>query len=364
MKHGQSLTSIASRPLVSIVMPVFNVEIGIFQSCLSSVVGQEYLNVEVIVVDDGSESRFSSAYKRMCSLYDNVNLITQDNYGASSARNRGVELATGDYVMFADADDVLLPHAVSEAMHALIHSNADMAIGGIREVVKEEVGTVPQYTKEGCQNYLVLQSTDFDSLRNHYVALDDPQLLSITGGGFVNRGPYCRLIKHSLAIKNPFPEGLPIGEDIIWNLSMLDLCERVCIVDDVWYIYQIHENSTLHRYRGDRIEAVTRYLEELRRRNGVFWRRSKDKVCKLLYTELYRIIVYELMASECMLTIREKSSVLRTLLKKEPWRLLRTSSARKSLSARQYLLVRSCATGLWLPLVNGYLFWRQVRNGR
>jgi glycosyltransferase involved in cell wall biosynthesis len=91
-------------PLVSVVIPVYNAE-AFLAEALDSVFAQEYAPLEVIVVDDGSSDRSGEIARS----YTGVRLFEQTNQGASAARNRGIAHATGEYVAFVDADDVVPP---------------------------------------------------------------------------------------------------------------------------------------------------------------------------------------------------------------------------------------------------------------
>lgn len=113
-------------PLVSIIVPVYNVETYLSQ-CLDSLQNQSYTNIEVIVIDDGSKDNSWSVLqkyvvdKRFC-------CISQNNQGVSKARNKGLDLAKGEYVMFVDADDWLDCDAVTKCVTAMQESNSDVCL--------------------------------------------------------------------------------------------------------------------------------------------------------------------------------------------------------------------------------------------
>lgn len=92
-------------PLLSVVIPVFNSE-KYLGKCLSSLFTQEQSGkIEVICVDDGSTDQSLDIIKEFSLLYPNLKWISQSNNGVSSARNKGMQLATGDYITFVDSDD-------------------------------------------------------------------------------------------------------------------------------------------------------------------------------------------------------------------------------------------------------------------
>jgi glycosyltransferase EpsH len=91
-------------PLVSIVVPVYNVEKYLFQ-CLDSIVNQTYTNLEIIVVNDGSPDGSYQVFEKFSENDSRIKIINQENAGLSAARNAGIKEATGEYLMFVDSDD-------------------------------------------------------------------------------------------------------------------------------------------------------------------------------------------------------------------------------------------------------------------
>lgn len=93
-------------PKISIVIPVYNVE-KYLKKCLESVINQTYKNLEIIVIDDGSSDNSPMICDEYARKDYRIKCLHQDNSGVSSARNKGIECATGDYVHFLDSDDFL-----------------------------------------------------------------------------------------------------------------------------------------------------------------------------------------------------------------------------------------------------------------
>jgi glycosyltransferase involved in cell wall biosynthesis len=103
--------------LVSVVMPAFNAERWITES-LASVLGQTHSNLQVIVVDDGSTDSTREKVERIAD--SRLSLSTQNNAGAAAARNHGLKLASGDFVQFLDADDILSVAKIEVQLSALM----------------------------------------------------------------------------------------------------------------------------------------------------------------------------------------------------------------------------------------------------
>lgn len=110
--------------LISIVIPTYNASSFVSQ-CLENILSQSYKHLEIIVVDDGSKDDTVEIIKRYP-----VKLIQQENQGAAAARNTGIHAATGDYLHFMDADDLVNLDFYERLLAAILSVDADMACGG------------------------------------------------------------------------------------------------------------------------------------------------------------------------------------------------------------------------------------------
>src|SRR5690242_2593971 len=99
------------KPLVSILIPAYNAEPWI-AGTIKSALDQTWSRKEVIVVDDGSRDRTLAVAKQFASK--NVSIVTQQNQGASAARNKAFDLCQGDYIQWLDADDLLAPAKIAQ----------------------------------------------------------------------------------------------------------------------------------------------------------------------------------------------------------------------------------------------------------
>jgi glycosyltransferase involved in cell wall biosynthesis len=103
-------------PLVSVLIPAYNVA-DYIEETISSVLAQTWSNLEIIVVDDGSKDATLAKARQFEG--EKVRVVTQKNAGASAARNHAFSLATGEYIQYLDADDLLHPHKIQAQMHCL-----------------------------------------------------------------------------------------------------------------------------------------------------------------------------------------------------------------------------------------------------
>lgn len=112
-------------PKISIIVPVYNVEAYLPQ-CLDSLINQTYKNLEIICVNDGSPDGSAEILQQYAEKDNRIQAITQENQGASIARNQGLAVAHGDYVMFVDGDDWIDLDTCKAAVDAAVRHHADV----------------------------------------------------------------------------------------------------------------------------------------------------------------------------------------------------------------------------------------------
>jgi len=150
-----------SAPLVSVIIPCYK-QAHFLGEAIESVLAQTYSNVEIVVIDDGSPDDPSAVVAR----YSAVRFMQQPNQGVSTARNNGLAASTGDYVVFLDADDLMLPEAVAAGVEALsAHPECAFVFGNF-EVVDADRSPLPAWQQPSAEGdaYLAL-------LRRNYVAM-------------------------------------------------------------------------------------------------------------------------------------------------------------------------------------------------
>ena len=92
--------------LISVIVPVYNVESYVAE-CIESIQNQTYMNLEIILVDDGSKDMSGDICDQYAAYDERIKVIHQENGGLSAARNTGIEAANGDYISFVDSDDYI-----------------------------------------------------------------------------------------------------------------------------------------------------------------------------------------------------------------------------------------------------------------
>lgn len=129
---------IKNRPLISVIVPVYNVS-KYLDRCIMSIVRQNYKNIEILLIDDGSTDDSGTKCDDWGKKDHRIKVLHKQNGGLSSARNVGICNMTGEYVMFVDSDDIISQDIVSVLYMACIKHNADISICDVVHVFDENI---------------------------------------------------------------------------------------------------------------------------------------------------------------------------------------------------------------------------------
>lgn len=143
---------------VSVIVPVYNAEKAI-ERCIRSILEQEYKDLEVIAVDDGSEDSSPAILDKIASEDERLKVIHKENGGVSKARNTAIQAITGEYVQFLDADDWIPTDSTKLLVRSMEENNADLVVGYFYRVVGDNVaiqGSIDTTTPLSLQEYAQL----------------------------------------------------------------------------------------------------------------------------------------------------------------------------------------------------------------
>lgn len=212
--------------LVSIIVPVYNTR-EYLEQCVTSLLSQTYGNIQIILVDDGSTDGSDSICDAFVARDSRIQVIHQKNQGVSAARNRGLEKAQGEWVVFVDSDD-FLPNT---SLESLINSNADLAIGGITEL--DESG-----------NYLETQPHFPFQVLTQKHALEMMFDESLWGyQGYLWNKSYRLQIIRQYGIR--FDPSVKYNEDRLFIVEYLLCCATIVIIPKTVYFYRKRAESAL-----------------------------------------------------------------------------------------------------------------------
>ncbi|OUN42601.1 glycosyltransferase family 2 protein [Enorma massiliensis] len=230
-----------TRPSLSIVIPLFNCEECV-EACISSITDELADCDELLIVDDGSTDGSIERARNAIADCLNAKLILKDNGGVSSARNMGLEVVRGEYVMFVDADDALLPGWRSASDRAIEHS------GGAD---------------------VITFSRDYENT-NAYSAKDIVDaMIGFSNSVSLQAGMSACSKLFKLAAVNKcgarFEEGIIHGEDALFNIKMLLNTDSHWFEGASIYRYRMREGSATHSYSNRFLLSNILYLKSLRR---------------------------------------------------------------------------------------------------
>ena len=138
-------------PLVSIIVPVYNAQSHLSR-CLESICGQEYKNLELIVINDGSKDKSLPVCEEFRKKDSRILLVDKANSGVSDTRNLGLKLASGKYVQFVDSDDYIDPDFTKHLVEAAEAHHADLVIAPYKMVIPAGA-TKPEQVLEKLEDF-------------------------------------------------------------------------------------------------------------------------------------------------------------------------------------------------------------------
>lgn len=230
-------------PLISVIVPAYNAEKWIVE-CIQSVKNQTYTNWELIVVNDGSTDQTLNIACDLAKSCKKIKVISTPNEGVCKARNRGIEAAQGEYIMFLDADDVLLPHSISVLYEQINIYSADIAIGW-KTNMKSDGTTL------GCP-YTRMNDVWIGTQGLKHALSDHPATYAVWG----------KLYSKKAIWDVRFVEGKKIHEDSFFVFECFLKQPRVVVVDEIILRYRISENSASRSSFSDKFLDILYFAGE------------------------------------------------------------------------------------------------------
>lgn len=210
---------------LSVIIPVYNCEKYI-EDCVLSVVNQTYKNIEIILINDGSNDSSPQICKKFANSYDNIKYISQENMGVSVARNRGKKVATGDLITFVDSDDTIDSDMYQVLVNLIENEKCDIAHCSYKRIDTKGIRPIGNSGKIYRQNRV-------DALE-----------CLITGHLF-NGSLWNKIYRRELIESLEFKEGLVINEDILFNIQAFNLAKTTVFFDVSKYNYMVRDGHSI-----------------------------------------------------------------------------------------------------------------------
>ena len=208
-------------PKVSIIVPVYNME-QYLNRCLESIINQTYENIEIILINDGSKDNSLEICKNYAKKDNRIMIIDQKNSGVSSARNSGLDKATGEYLAFVDPDDWIDLNAIENMIDFALKHKCDISFFDykINNIIQKNDKVKLEYNKNNKDEFIKL-------------------LISGDVPGYLWR----LLIKKDITKKIKFKLDLPMAEDLVFILEILKNANSINKSNEAYYNYFLTENS-------------------------------------------------------------------------------------------------------------------------
>lgn len=213
---------------VSIIVPIYNLEKKL-ERCLRSLQQQTYQNLQVMLIDDGSNDRSLEICKGFEKEDKRFKVLHHQNKGVSYTRNRGIECATGKYIMFVDGDDICLEDMVENYVEVAEEYYADVVIGAIKIIEPDGSYLIKYPETEGAISKKIFWE---------HVCMDESGIY-----GYVPNKMYrLSLIKDN---QIRFQENMTAQEDFAFALEVFNACEKIYEISYYGYLYYHEENKRI-----------------------------------------------------------------------------------------------------------------------
>lgn len=236
----------------SIIIPIYNVESHL-SKCIDSVIGQTYEDWEAILVNDGSTDSSGQICDEYTQKDRRIQVVHKQNGGVSSARNAGLDIATGEYISFIDPDDWIESNMYAVLAEQLTKSDPDVL------------------RFNAYRNDEILNELPFDGEYSEK-RFDDEIMLPLIGaeqfgGMFILGVLWLHVYRHSIIerYKIRFNEDLRRCEDRLFTLSVALHSSKMVFIKDIFYHYEVYQDSLSNKYDPLRWQQELTYLSELKK---------------------------------------------------------------------------------------------------
>lgn len=221
--------------LISIIIPCYNVE-SYITKCLDSLLTNNKSFIEVLLINDGSTDSTKSICENYARIYENIRVISQKNTGVGIARNKGLEVAKGDYIWFIDPDDYVTDRAIDIIKEELDNNDANVVMFDYFNLVDDDLEE---------KKLKIYQNFDRDEFGKVIVDLYSTEMMYTLWNKIYNKN---FLIENKIKFKK-----IPMGQDCIFNLDVFEKVKKVKSVSKKIYIYRSDRTeSSTNKYRKNR----------------------------------------------------------------------------------------------------------------
>lgn len=234
----------------SVIIPVYNVE-NYLHSCINSILVQEYTDLEILLIDNGSTDSSGSICDTYASEYSNISAYHIENHGVGSARNFGLAKAQGEFICFVDADDYLVGNLFSD-MENQLDSGLDLLVFSYYNSLEKNLSETTRSAK--------ILPIEGKKDRNQFIALFTELFLSdmmYTVWNKIYRREF--LEEHRIMF-----EQYELGEDVRFNLNVFECVHTISFSKTCYYVYVSgRTDSAMGQYNPYRMSYQLEELEKV-----------------------------------------------------------------------------------------------------
>lgn len=280
------------KPLISVIIPIYNVE-AYLDKCVVSLIQQTYSHLEIILVDDGSPDSCPQICDDWAKKDSRIKVIHKQNGGLSDARNAGISVATGEWIVFIDSDDWIENDALEKMFQRSQTDQSDVVSCGVKWV-KEDDTLINEVT--------VSQEEVLDT---------KSAMREIIVDGKLKQHVWNKLYMRSLVADIPFEKG-KYHEDVFWSYQVFGRAKKVSLMMESFYHYIQRSNSIMgESYSPKRLDA----LDAMCRR---------CEYVKEYYPDLYGEALLAYINScmyhlQCALLAKQQSNVIQNIVDRVPY---------------------------------------------
>ena len=242
------------KDLIRIIVPIYNVE-KYLNKCIESIVNQTYENIEIILIDDGSNDNSGIICDEYAKKDNRIIVVHKENGGVSSARNKGLKIAKGEWISFVDADDWIEQTFCQTLLNKVTQEQADIALCGYNRITDNQIEKINANNQE-----VFLNSNEY------LVKSLNPQ----TGFGFC----HMKLIKKEVLKSISFNERMEVGEDALFNIQLSTYIKKAVFLKQPLYNYRINNQSVVKRYDEN---YANKYLKSMKIIEEYIWQEYNEE---------------------------------------------------------------------------------------
>lgn len=243
---------------ISVIVPIYNIPIDYFKECLNSLVNQTIKDeIEIILIDDGSIEECAKVCDEYAMMYTDIKVIHQKNQGVSMARNAGIEIAIGKWIMFVDPDDWVEKN-ICEELLKYAKDDIDIIISSCNECYKNKKIKISTFDED----YIEFNENKIEILQLQLIA-NEALEKKYKKAEYIGT-PWSKLYRASFIRDNNlrFEKGVNRGQDVIFNLYSFEMARKILYKKSFLYNYRKCSASVTNKHDKIIIDYYLKYMKE------------------------------------------------------------------------------------------------------